>query len=71
MRKIQDEIDKEEMEQMYLPKQFKNDSKLNKLSDDLQEMQMILVSVQQLINIPRSPPGPSYIARDIKSTLPE
>ena len=31
------------------------------------EMQLVLVSVNQLIKTPRSPPGPSYVAKDIST----
>lgn len=34
-------------------------------------MQLILLSVNQLIKMPRSPPGPSYIAKDISGTSEE
>lgn len=32
---------------------------------------MLLISVQQLVKIPRSPPGPSYVAKDISTTQEE
>ena len=34
-------------------------------------MQLILVSVQSLIKIPRSPPGPSYVGKDISTNQEE
>lgn len=34
-------------------------------------MKLILVSVNQLIKIPRCPPGPCYVAKDINSNSEE
>ena len=46
-------------------------SSFAQFQQDLQEMQLVLVSVQQLVKIPRSPPGPSYVAKDITSNKEE
>lgn len=34
-------------------------------------MQLVLVSTNQLIKIPRQPPGPSYVAKEISSSKEE
>jgi hypothetical protein len=46
-------------------------SSFAQFQQDLQEMQLILVATNQLIKIPREPPGPCFVAKEISSNLEE
>jgi len=44
--------------------QILDESSLNQFWLDLEKMTILLISVSPLLKIPRSPPGPQYIAKE-------